>query len=179
MIFSDTISDRARRQDGWSMIEVVITILVIALVAAYAIPKLLGPRDSANDGTAKTSLRAAMTAAETEFAQHQSYASLDAARLHELEPSIKGNDDADPADLNASVPIGPGADAKTVTTMGSAVPGAEWGAVILCAASKSGNAYCVKLISDYATQYYTFPAPTSWEAVAAVTVDPSDENHWY
>jgi len=181
MIFSDTTRDRARSHDGWSMIEVVITILVIALVAAYAIPKLLGPRDSANDGTAKTSLRAAMTAAETEFAQKQSYEGLDAARLHELEPSIKANDDLDPGVRATSVPIGRNADAKIVTTMGSAEAfAAEWGAINLCAASKSGNVYCVKLVDDDMTHYYTIPAPADWEAVEAI-VDGglSHENHWY
>jgi len=145
--------DRARSQDGWSMIEVVITILVIALVAAYAIPKLLGPRDSANDGTAKTSLRAAMTAAETEYAQTQSYAGLDADRLEALEPSITGADEADGSDFT----IGPTANGKLVTTLGTQAAGG----VTLCAASKSAAVFCVVLTPNNPTVYRSWPKTTT------------------
>jgi len=167
MIFSDTTRDRARTQDGWSMIEVVITILVIALVAAYAIPKLLGPRDSANDGTAKTSLRAAMTAAETEYAQTQSYAGLDGDRLHALEPSITASSTAFGTEAS---PIGAAADAKHVVTLGSASDTL----INLCAASKSGKVFCVKLQPNDPTQYYTIAAtPANWTAVNTALGTPS------
>jgi len=154
------------------MIEVVITILVIALVAAYAIPKLLGPRDSANDGTAKTSVRAALTAAETEFAQNQTYAGLTATRLNDLEPSITASDD----DPETSA-IGPTADAKKVVTLDTA----DDTHVVICAASKTGKVFCAKLMPQKATQYYTV-TPTGatpadqWTAVWNAADDDTDPN---
>jgi len=152
------------------MIEVVITILVIALVAAYAIPKLLGPRDSANDGTAKTSLRAALTAAETEFAQTQSYAGLDGDRIMDLEPSIKASS-ADSVDETAE--IGPTADAKTVVTLLSQSPTQ----IKLCAASKSTKVFCLKLRPNEATQYYTLTGMTTWDDVDGST-EAAGQDSW-
>jgi len=163
---------RARAQDGWSMIEVVITILVIALVAAYAIPKLLGPRDTANDGTAKTSVRTAITAAETEFAQKQTYAGLTATRLHDLEPSITASD-ADPE----TSPIDATADPKKIVTLDTA----DDTHVVLCAASKTSKVFCAKLLPDKPTQYYTV-SPTGatpaakWTAVWIAADDDTAPN---
>jgi len=164
MIISKTNMDRTRSQDGWSMIEVVITILVIALVAAYAIPKLLGPRDSANDGTAKTTLRAAVTAAETEYAQTQSYALLDADRIEDLEPSITASDDA----AGADVAIGASANAKLVATLGTQ----SATSIKLCAASKSGAVFCELLTPNNPTQYITYAKDgpnTNWTDIIAGT----------
>ena len=173
MITANHTMDRARNQDGWSMIEVVITILVIALVAAYAIPKLLGPRDSANDGTARTTLRAAETALETLYAQQQSYNSptaLNAATFQTLEPSVTyvaGN----------ALPFGnSSANAKQV--YGVAVAAED---VTLCSASKSTRVFCLRLRPNLPTVFYssaklpvaTVPA-TFVTTVQTATADPSN-----
>jgi len=153
------------------MIEVVITILVIALVAAYAIPKLLGPRDSANDGTAKTTLRAALTAAETVYAQGQSYVGLTATTLPQLEPSITANAPAVAADF----PIGPTANPKRVSVVGTT----DAANLRLCSASKSGAVFCVHLTPNNPTEYYTYPkgdAATTFANISATTgVTPSTD----
>jgi len=157
MIFSNSTFDRSRSQDGWSMIEVVITILVIALVAAYAIPKLLGPRDAANDGGAKTTLRDAQTAAEVYYAQHQNYADFE-DHLADLEPSITLSP-TDPGDT----PAGANADPKVIAV---AVDGDDED-IEFCAASKSGNVYCLYLHARDRTEYYSHklkpgaPAPST------------------
>ena len=50
---------------GFTLVEIMIVVAIIALLAAIAIPNLLRARVSANDSLAQSTLRAISTAAET------------------------------------------------------------------------------------------------------------------
>jgi prepilin-type N-terminal cleavage/methylation domain-containing protein len=54
-----------RRQDGFSLVELLIVMLILGLLAAVAIPSFFIQRDKAKDADAKAAVRTAQTAAET------------------------------------------------------------------------------------------------------------------
>jgi len=86
---------RERRRDGeegFTLIELMVVVLIIAILLAIAIPTFLGARKRAQDRAAQSSLRNGLTAAKTIYTDNQSYLLTDqattVAELGNVEPSL-------------------------------------------------------------------------------------------
>jgi type IV pilus assembly protein PilA len=81
------IHKRMRGQKGFTLIELLVVIIIIAILAAIAIPTFLGQRQKAQDASAKSLVRNAMTALESAYVDGRTYAVAE-ADLEAIEPSI-------------------------------------------------------------------------------------------
>jgi type IV pilus assembly protein PilA len=81
---------REDREEGFTLIELMVVVLIIAILIAIAIPTFLGARQKAQDRAAQSDLRNALTAAKTIYVDSQDYTSVNAASggLASVEPSL-------------------------------------------------------------------------------------------
>ncbi|MFP5377617.1 MAG: prepilin-type N-terminal cleavage/methylation domain-containing protein [Acidimicrobiia bacterium] len=84
----DKLRERRENEEGFTLIELMVVVLIIAILLAIAIPTFLGARDRANDRAAQSSLRNALTAAKVIFTDEQDYTQATASKLAEEEPSL-------------------------------------------------------------------------------------------
>jgi type IV pilus assembly protein PilA len=77
-----------RREEGFTLIELMVVVLVIAILIAVAIPTFIGLRRNANDVAAKTSAVTTLKAAKAIFSSDDSYASVTPAELRVAEVSV-------------------------------------------------------------------------------------------
>jgi type IV pilus assembly protein PilA len=81
--------------DGFTLIELMVVVLIIAILMAIAIPSFLGAQTKAKDRAAQSDLRNALTAAKTQATDYSGLyykaasTNTDAASLQALEPSLQ------------------------------------------------------------------------------------------
>ena len=77
--------ERGREEGGFTLIELMVVVLIIAILIAIAIPTFLGARKRAQDKQAQSNLRNALTAEKTFYVDHQDYASVTGTDLTDLQ----------------------------------------------------------------------------------------------
>ncbi|HUZ44174.1 MAG TPA: prepilin-type N-terminal cleavage/methylation domain-containing protein [Acidimicrobiales bacterium] len=144
-----------RKDEGFTLIELMVVVLIIAILLAIAIPTFLGARSRAQNRSAQSNLRNALTAEKTAYTDAQTYVS-NSTSLTSIEPSLSWVTTA-PAKGTTQVEV--------VTDTGNDT-------VCLGAVSASGSTYWV--LDDGAGTFYTNASATNYAAPTAANCIPAN-----
>ena len=98
---------------GFSLIELMVVLLILAILLAIAIPTFLSATGGANDEAAQSNLNTGLSAAKAAETQNQqTYAGLTAVTLHSKEPNIMFDSGAVAAVSDVSVYVSSGGPAS-------------------------------------------------------------------
>jgi type IV pilus assembly protein PilA len=169
-----TIRQRLGRDEeqGFTLIELMVVVLIIAILLAIAIPTFLGARNTANQRAAQSNLGNALIAEQTAYAQNQSF-SDNATVLTAVEPNLTWNSEA------AATSTGNAVSAFTAQAT-TGVTTSDY--VYLQALSKDGHCYTVLQVNNpswttpetgYNEGGATCSAPTTAEPAASVITSGS------
>ncbi len=92
-----TMRTRLNKDEGFTLIELMVVVLIIAILVAIAIPTFLGQRKNAQDSAAKSNVRNALATEKAYFSVNQVFTAT-TADLAAIEPNLFGTG-ADPVSV--------------------------------------------------------------------------------
>jgi type IV pilus assembly protein PilA len=139
---------RAEGQDGFTLIELMVVVLIISILIAIALPTFLGARSRAQNRAAQSDLSNALVAAKVMYQDNSSYAfanEVAATGLFTVEPSLCYAAAATLSTIGGACVSGGGG-----TNISVSAAATTWGAARI---SATGACYVIKDRSLFGTTY--------------------------
>jgi type IV pilus assembly protein PilA len=133
-----------KEEDGFTLIELMVVVLIIAILIAIALPTFLGLRQRAQDRAAQSNLRNGMAAAKAYYTDNETFVGYTVAVAEGIEPSLLWDSNGTVGTPTGDVEI-------------SLVSATD---VVLEADSASGQNFCIADSSTVGTVYGVGAAAT-------------------
>jgi type IV pilus assembly protein PilA len=115
---------RIRDDRGFTLIELMVVVLIIAILIAIAIPTFLGLRRRAQDRASQSDLRNGLTAAKAFYTDAETYTGFDDAAATAIEPSLSWVDGGPATTNNVHVmSVGGAGQQLTLATLSESTTG--------------------------------------------------------
>ena len=152
------------KDEGFTLIELMVVVLIIAILLAIAIPTFLGARSRAQNRAAESILRNALTAEKTVYTDSQAF-SASTASMTTAEPSLSWLASGTPAAASNQVVVATGDSGNEVCVYSQSAAGNMYGIIDVANTDSS--------ITAAGTFYYFKSASSTAPTCSGATSDES------